>query len=85
MGFWMPVLKMFSGCGSFGVKRGRHSLAVCYVPPQSSSRVRSTEEELQALAEGVAKYGSLGTLVICGDFHVRWGEAEDEVAYRSVR
>ena len=49
-------------------------LAVCYVPPESSSRGRSSEEYFQILAEQVAKFGvfgSLGLLIICGDFNAR--------------
>ena len=52
---------------------------MCYVPPESSSRGNSAEETLQAMAEGVEKYSSLGSLVICGDFNARLGEAGDEV------
>ena len=44
--------------------------AVCYIPPESSSHTAGGEETLQALAEGVAKYNSMGPLVICGDFNV---------------
>ena len=46
-------------------------LTMCYVPPESCSRGNSAEETLQALAEGVEKYSSLGSLVICGDFNAR--------------
>ena len=52
---------------------------MCYVPPESSSRGNSAEETLQALAEGVEKYSSLGSLMICGDFDARLGDAGDEV------
>ena len=46
-------------------------LAVCYIPPESSSRTAGSEETMQALAEGVEKYDSMGPLVICGDFNMR--------------
>ena len=44
-------------------------LAVCYIPPEASSRGKSTEETLQQLAEQVVKFNQLGPIVICGDFN----------------
>ena len=64
---------------SWGSEEQALVLAVCYVPPESSSRGNSAEGTLQALAEGIEKYGSLGSRVICGDFNARLGEAGDEV------
>ena len=58
---------------SWGNEEQALVLAVCYIPPESSSCRNSAEETLQALAEGVEKYGSLGSLVICGDFNAGWG------------
>ena len=46
-------------------------LAVCYVPPESSSHGRSSEECFQSLAEQVAKFGVSGPVVMCGDFNAR--------------
>ena len=54
-------------------------LAVCYVPPESSSYGRSSEEYFQILAEQVVKFGvfgSLGPLIICGDFNARCGDLD---------
>ena len=53
-------------------------LAVCYVPPESSSRGRSSEGYLQLLAEQVAMFGVLGPVVICGDFNARCGELMED-------
>ena len=64
---------------SWGSEEQALVLAVCYVPPVSSSRGNSAEETLQALAEGIEKYGSLGSRVICGDFNARLEGAWDEV------
>ena len=70
-------------------KQGEGDLvgAVCYVPPEASSRGKSEEETFGALEEQVQKFGTLGTLVICGVFNARCGdlveeEAEDEVPGR---
>ena len=49
------------------------TLAVCYIPPESSSCGRGAEETLQLLAEQVEKFGSQGPLIICGDFNARCG------------
>ena len=55
-----------------GEEEERLVLAVCYVPPESSSRGRSSEEYFQLLAEQVAKFGgALSPLIICGDFNAR--------------
>ena len=64
---------------SWGKEEQALVLAVCYIPPESSSRGIGAEEMLQALAEGVAKYGPIGPLVICGDFNARLGEMEEEI------
>ena len=64
---------------SWGKEEQALVLAVCYIPPESSSRGKGAEETLQALAEGVAKYGPIGPLVICGDFNARLGEMEEEI------
>ena len=37
----------------------RLTLAVCYIPPESSSRGCGAEETLQLMTEQVAKFGSL--------------------------
>ncbi len=52
------------------------TLAVCYIPPESSSRGGGAEETLQMLAEQVEKFGSLGPLVMCGDFNARCGDLD---------
>lgn len=53
-------------------------LAVYYVPPESSSRERSSEEYFQTLAEQVAKFGVLGPVVMCGDFNARCVELMED-------
>ena len=54
-------------------------LAVCYIPPETSSRGKGSEETLQLLAEQVGKFGALGPIVTCGDFNARCGNLEVEV------
>ena len=58
---------------SWGNEEQTLILAVCYIPPESSSHGKGDEETLQVLAENVAKCGPLGPLVICGDFNARLG------------
>ena len=51
-------------------------LAVCYIPPESSSRGVSADELLQLLAEQVAKFHSQGPMILCGDFNARCGRLD---------
>ena len=53
-------------------------LAVCFIPPESSSSGRSAEEKLQLLAEQVEKFGPIGPVIICGDFNARCGDGGEE-------
>ena len=53
-------------------------LAVCYIPPESSSREIGVEEVLQSLGEQVAKFCSQGPMIICGDFNARCGRLDVE-------
>ena len=46
-------------------------MAVCYLPPEASSRGPGVEETFQLLPEQVAKFRSLGQVIICGDFNAR--------------
>jgi len=62
--------------------RGASPCSVLYVPPESSSCGRSSEEYFQILAEQVTKFGvfgSLGPLIICGDFNARCGDLDMNV------
>ena len=53
-------------------------LAVCYIPPESSSLEIGMEEVLQSLGEQVAKFRSQGPMIICGDFNARCGRLDVE-------
>ena len=53
-------------------------LAVCYIPPESSSRGVGVEEVLQSVAELVAKFRSQGLMILCGDFNARCGRLDVE-------
>ena len=53
-------------------------LAVCYIPPESSSREVGVEEILQSLGEQVAKFRSHGPMILCGDFNARCGRLDVE-------
>ena len=53
-------------------------LAVCYIPPESSSREVGVEEVLQSLGEQVAKFRSQGPMILCGDFNARCGRLDME-------
>ena len=57
-------------------EEGSLVLAVCYLPPETSSRGMGGEETLQSWAEQVAKYRSLGLIIMCGDFNARCGMLE---------
>ena len=59
-------------------EEGSLVLAVCYLPPETSSRGMGGEETLQSWAEQVAKYCSLGPIIMCGDFNARCGMLEME-------
>ena len=51
-------------------------LAVCYIPPESSSRGVSAEDVLQSLAEQVARFRAQGPMILCGDFNARCGSLD---------
>lgn len=70
---------VFFGCSSAGGMRNRFWFYLCVTYLRSLKSWKGAEETLQTLLEGVAKYGSLGPLLICGDLNVKWGEAEDKV------
>ena len=53
-------------------------LAVCYIPPESSSREIGVEEVLQSLGEQVAKFRSQGPMIICGGYNARCGRLDVE-------
>ena len=57
-------------------EEGSLVLAVCYLPPETSSRGMGGEETWQFWAEQVAKYCSLGPIIMCGDFNARCGMLE---------
>ena len=59
-------------------EEGSVVLAVCYLPPETSSRGMGGEETWQSWAEQVAKYRSLGPIIICGGFNARCGMLEME-------
>ena len=46
---------------------------MCYLPPETSSREMGGEEALQSWREQVAKFHSLGSIIMCGDFNARCG------------
>ena len=57
-------------------EEGSVVLAVCYLPPETSSRGMGGEETWHSWAEQVAKYRSLGLIIMCGDFNTRCGMLE---------
>ena len=62
-------------------------LAVCYLPPISSSRGVDVYERLSQLEEQVEKFAGLRTVVICGDFNSRCGclkDVDGNIVPRSV-
>ena len=59
-------------------EEGSVVLAVCYIPPETSSRGMGGEKTLQSWAEQVTKYRSLGPIIMCGDFNARCGMLEME-------
>ena len=59
-------------------EEGSLVLAVCYLPPETSSRGMGGEETLQSWAEQVAKYCSLGPIIMCGDLNAMCGMLEVE-------
>ena len=52
-------------------------VAVCYIPPEGSSRDVDAEERFQMLSDQVQKYQSEGRVVVCGDFNARCGGLKD--------
>ncbi|CAC5415578.1 unnamed protein product [Mytilus coruscus] len=65
-------------------------VAVCYLPPNESSRLNDQELFFENLLHQVYCYQSIGNIVICGDFDSRTGnksdyiEGVDEISPRSV-
>ena len=53
-------------------------LAVCYIPPESSSQEIGVKEVLQSLGEQVAKFRSQGPMIICGGYNARCGRLDVE-------
>ena len=51
-------------------------LAVCYIPPESSSQEVGVEEVLQSLGEQVVKFHSQGPMILCGDYNARCGRLD---------
>ena len=67
--------------------RGGHSsivLAVCYLPPMNSCRDVDVYGVLSVLAEQVARYSQLGTVVLCGDFNARCGYLQEGTIPRTT-
>ena len=63
-----------------GHREGGRDLVIgaCYVPPDSSSRGRNSEETLLKLEEQIHKFSTLGTMMMCGDFNARCGSLREE-------
>ena len=60
-------------------------VAVCYVPPFSSSRDIDVAERLLVLEEQMQRFQTEGRVVLCGDFNARCGglrDLDDEQAGR---
>ena len=60
-------------------------VAVCYVPPISSSRDIDVAERLLVLEEQTQRFQTEGRVVLCGDFNARCGglrDLDDEQAGR---
>ena len=51
-------------------------LAVCYIPAKFSSQGCGAEQTLQIKTEQVARFSSLGPLIICGDFNAKCGNLD---------
>lgn len=49
------------------------TVAVCYIPPLSSSRDVCAKEAFEAIGEQVQKYTTFGTPILMGDFNARCG------------
>ena len=53
-----------------------HDIYICsvYVPPQNSSReLRTNIDHFECLQEKIYKFGTLGKILLCGDFNARTG------------
>ena len=46
-------------------------VAVCYLPPASSSRDVDIEERIHVLGDQVEQFKMEGQVVVCGDFNAR--------------
>ena len=57
-----------------------HDIYICsvYVPPQNSSReLRTNIDHFECLQEKIYKFGTLGKILLCGDFNARTGTLND--------
>ena len=54
-------------------------MAVCYLPPEASIHGPGLKEIFQLLSERVAKFSSLGQVIICWDVNARCGELDMDI------
>ncbi|ESO94794.1 hypothetical protein LOTGIDRAFT_161046 [Lottia gigantea] len=54
-------------------------LAVCYLPPEGSTRPCEPQTFFETLLEQIYSYQNMGDIQICGDFNARCGDASDTI------